>query len=280
MPRSSVDFLLSSLGPQTQAEALAYVELVFGLVVLVYWARGESEYERRERPLGITIIAVLNFLGGGLIVIEGFAFLFLPVPGIISFIILAIGVAIIYFGKGLREGRGWSWYIQIILYGITLIIGLIEITLRIGNPIPSIFGLWYLSQEHVKIFFGPPGTIRGLNPSPPAAAPGIPPPSLLRPLARRSVRPAGKRIRLATMYCFNCGLRMFPLPESPPSTLVEDQASVRLRLERVEDELRRMDRLVREGKDIDLELFKKAYEAKNKQAAGLKSKLSSSITPS
>ena len=131
---SAVDFLLSGLRPPTQAETQAYAEVVFGVIVLAYWLRGESEYNRPIRPLGITALAILNFVFGALTVLEGFVLLFAPIYGIISVIVMAFGAGIIYLGKGFWEGHEWRFWITIIPYVIAIMVGIVEIPFRLDNP--------------------------------------------------------------------------------------------------------------------------------------------------
>jgi len=138
-----------------------------------------------QRPIGISIISVLEALAGILLfilaaffaalstagsflesLIETYGATYIPNIGdLITAIALAIAAVFAIFGilsfvsaYGLWTGKGWAWYLSVIL----LVIGLIGSLLSIpGNPVGGIVGLvigglilWYFFRPYVKAFFG------------------------------------------------------------------------------------------------------------------------------
>ncbi len=141
-----------------------------------------------ERPTGVTVLAVLNFLGAGLYALftvlffligaggaasgmmsemGGGAAAFLlglgAAVGVILLIFSAIGLAI---GIGLWKLRNWARIVTIVLVGLSLLLGVIGllgslIAFELGSLIfQAIFValyawiIWYLFQLHVKQAFG------------------------------------------------------------------------------------------------------------------------------
>ncbi len=141
-----------------------------------------------ERPTGVTILAILNFLGAGLYALlavlffligaggaasgmasemEGGAAAFLlglgAAVGVILLIFAAIGLAI---GIGMWKLRNWARIVTIVLVGLSLLLGVIGllgslISFELGSLIfQAIFValyawiIWYLFQPHVKDAFG------------------------------------------------------------------------------------------------------------------------------
>jgi hypothetical protein len=142
--------------------------------------------QRPGRPIGVTILAVLEILIGivGLLaslVIIGFSALFSTLPRIGSLlgtIGLLIGGVVLLFsliwlatGAGFLHGRGWSWTLGMIFSILSLLgaVGALTIGLITGGVGGLIFWglmLYYLTRNHVKAFFGkgglPPGPTYGL----------------------------------------------------------------------------------------------------------------------
>ena len=142
-----------------------------------------------QRPTGITILVILEVIGGILLLIGGAGTLFLSafitgflpvgIPGAVTglvygFLTLVAGIMVIialidfFIAWGLWTGKGWAWIIALILAVLGAILGLLSlpggiITLLINGLI-----IYYLTRAHVKAFFG-----RGAPtpPTPPAARP-------------------------------------------------------------------------------------------------------------
>jgi hypothetical protein len=143
--------------------------------------------QRPSRPIGITVLAVLEILIGiiGLlasIAIIGLSALLSTLPRVGSLLGtfgLIIGGVVLFFsliwlatGAGFIHGRGWSWTLGIVFSILSLLgaIGALTIGLITGGVGGLIFWglmLYYLTRSHVKIFFGKGG-------APLSPVPGIP----------------------------------------------------------------------------------------------------------
>src|SRR3989442_4452573 len=133
--------------------------------------------QRPPRPIGITILAVLEILIGivgllGSLVIIGFSALFSTIPtvgSLIGAVGLIIGGVVLFFsliwltsGVGFLHGRSWSWTLGMIFSILSLLgaIGALTIGLITGGVGGLIFWgliLCYLTRTHVKAFFGKGG---------------------------------------------------------------------------------------------------------------------------
>src|SRR2546426_8519365 len=133
--------------------------------------------QRPPRPIGITILAVLEILIGivgllGSLVIIGFSALFSTIPtvgSLIGAVGLIIGGVVLFFsliwlttGVGFLHGRSWSWTLGMIFSILSLLgaIGALTIGLITGGVGGLIFWgliLYYLTRTHVKAFFGKGG---------------------------------------------------------------------------------------------------------------------------
>jgi len=89
----------------------------------------------------------------------------------IAAILAILGILCFVTAYGSWTGKGWAWYLTVIL----LILGLIGSLLSIpGSPIGGIVGiiimgliLWYYFQPSVKAFFGQARTPQAPPPLPP-----------------------------------------------------------------------------------------------------------------
>ncbi len=113
-----------------------------------------------QRPLGVTIIAILNILGGvGLLLGGSMAFDPSPLEGIITGgIFVVIGLASFVIGYGLWKGKGWAWRIALILSVIAIILGIGSIAVGdIGALVYMLINaivIYYLYRPNVKAYFG------------------------------------------------------------------------------------------------------------------------------
>ena len=138
---------------------------------------------RPPRPMGIAILAVLEILGGLLILLLGlavaavsgtlFSALGLAVPAGVG---IAVGGVVVIFGLlgllvgwGLWTGRRWARILAIILSGLGALASLVALVL---GSIPSIVGLvidvsilWYLFRPNVRAFFGGNAPFMPLQPT-------------------------------------------------------------------------------------------------------------------
>lgn len=117
---------------------------------------------QRDRPIGITIIAILMIISGIFFIIGGIGFTALSVislaflAGGIGSIIL--GIASLVVAWGLLKGAGWAWIITLIITIISIIANIISIA---GGNTASIIGIiiegiiiYYLYRPNVKAYFG------------------------------------------------------------------------------------------------------------------------------
>jgi hypothetical protein len=142
--------------------------------------------QRPSRPVGITILAVLEILIGAIgllasLAIIGFSALFSTLPrvgSLLGTIGLIIGGVVLFFsiiwlatGAGFLHGRGWSWTLGMVFSILSLLgaVGALTIGLITGGVGGLIFWglmLYYLTRTHVKAFFGktglPPNPALGL----------------------------------------------------------------------------------------------------------------------
>ena len=117
---------------------------------------------QRDRPIGITIIAILMIISGIFFIIGGIGFTALSVlslaflAGGIGSIIL--GIASLVVAWGLLKGAGWAWIITLIITIISIIANIVSLA---GGNTASIIGIiiegiiiYYLYRPNVKSYFG------------------------------------------------------------------------------------------------------------------------------
>ena len=123
------------------------------------------EKNKKDRPLGVTIIAILTVIGGIGFLASGIAAaaaLFLSNIGILSAaigaVLIVLGIAYFVMGYGLWKGKGWAWTITLVLSYIGIAFGIASIvTGNIGavfHLIINIIVVYYLYRPNVKSFFG------------------------------------------------------------------------------------------------------------------------------
>lgn len=130
--------------------------------------------QRPSRPAGITILAILEILIGvvGLLAslaIIGLSALVATLPsigGLLGTLGLIIGGIVLLFsviwlatGIGFLHGRGWAWTLGMIFSLLSILgaIAAVTIGLYTGGVVAVIFWgfmIYYLTRNHVKVFFG------------------------------------------------------------------------------------------------------------------------------
>ena len=109
---------------------------------------------QKQRPLGVTIIAILTVIGGLIFLSSGLVLLIVG----IGVILLALGFAYLVMAYGLWQGRRWAWTITLILMVIGIIVAIASIVAGNGASIVSIIIhaviIYYLFRPNVKAFFG------------------------------------------------------------------------------------------------------------------------------
>jgi uncharacterized membrane protein HdeD (DUF308 family) len=108
----------------------------------------------KHRPLGVTIIAVLNLIAGIIAIAVGIPALIV----IVGIVFIAVGIASLVMAYGLWKGRSWAWTITLILSAIGIIVGLAHLAARQTGAIVEIIIyaiiIYYLYRPNVKAFFG------------------------------------------------------------------------------------------------------------------------------
>jgi len=127
----------------------------------------QSLMSSQVRPMGVTILAILEIVSGAIAIAIGIFFSALwgsmgmdmmmdfggsAVMGLISGIIVALGAVSFLMAWGLLKGKSWAWTITLILTIISLIFDLPS--MNIIGLIIDIVILYYLFRPHVKAYFG------------------------------------------------------------------------------------------------------------------------------
>jgi hypothetical protein len=136
---------------------------------------------RKKRPTGVTVVAILEVLGGisglaaGNIVMSIFATMsgagggvtgrvasgfgilggfFATVGGLIGAILYLAGVADFFIAYGLLKGSGWAWTLCLVFAIIGIALGIVLLPIGIISIIADAVIAYYLTRPHVKQFFG------------------------------------------------------------------------------------------------------------------------------
>jgi hypothetical protein len=143
-----------------------------------------------RRPTGVTIIAILNIIGGIIMVVGGLVLVaagsILPTlsmdnqlsglpqqligPGAIAIGIVTIILGILSFvvAYGLLKGLGWAWTLTIVLSIVSIVLNAISIASgNFGGIISIVISaviLYYLYRPHVKAYFGKGSTTTTTSP--------------------------------------------------------------------------------------------------------------------
>jgi hypothetical protein len=123
-----------------------------------------SSQSRPRRPVGVTIVAIVAATGG-LLSIFGGASRFAGMstgPIALAYIVMIFGILGLALGAGFFTGAKWAWMAGIIIYIISIGLGIAEIIYGgqvglIGGIIRTIAGIVvpiYLTRPKPKAFFG------------------------------------------------------------------------------------------------------------------------------
>jgi uncharacterized membrane protein (DUF2068 family) len=126
-----------------------------------------------QRPTGITILAVLSFIGGILAILAGLALVGLSgaiaaaagggtgLATILGLLLLIFGVLEIVLGYGFWTLKPWAWSMGVALQGAGIVLNVFQFINNSSQLASVIFSiaisaaiLWYLFQPHVKAAFG------------------------------------------------------------------------------------------------------------------------------
>lgn len=114
---------------------------------------------QRERPFGVTIIAILAILGGIGSILLGFIVLIIPILGIIlGGIFVIIGLSYFVMAYGLWTGQRWVWILTVLISASGIVVGFASIIIGTGGSILYIIVnaiiIYYLFKPDVKTYFG------------------------------------------------------------------------------------------------------------------------------
>ncbi len=107
-----------------------------------------------DRPLGVTILAILQLLGGvisifgGLAIVMIFPVIFTLILGVILLILGLLGLIV---GWGLYTMKSWAWMLAMILNIINIIVAIINFD--IASLIIPVIIVLYLNQADIKSRF-------------------------------------------------------------------------------------------------------------------------------
>jgi hypothetical protein len=170
-----------------------------------------------KRPTGVTVLAILDILGGIVGLAAGALFIGIAalassnlaaqypalggISGIASILYalgalaLVLGLVSIVVAVGFLGGKGWAWTLGIVVSVISIIISIVETVIGFSSNIIgivfSIIIIYYLMRPHVKAYFG-----KG-----PAVAGGMQPPPMMSSSMPMGSAPMGSM----GMTCKNCG---------------------------------------------------------------------------
>jgi hypothetical protein len=123
-----------------------------------------SSQPKAKRPVGITIIAIVAAAGGLLSLFGGASRLagMGTGPIALAYIVIVFGILGLALGAGFFTGAKWAWMGGIIIYIISIALGIAEIIYGgqvglIGGIIRTIAGIVipiYLTRPKPKAFFG------------------------------------------------------------------------------------------------------------------------------
>jgi len=117
---------------------------------------------QKVRPIGVTILGILEIISGIIAIVGGLFVatfsammgteIFAAYGGVISGVLIVIGIVSFVMAWGLLAGKSWAWTITLILTIISVIFDLASFNV-FGLIIEAII-LYYLFRPHVKAYFG------------------------------------------------------------------------------------------------------------------------------
>ena len=124
----------------------------------------------RVRPAGVSILAVLQMLGGVLIFLVGIAAVSVSgmtstfgdygygylagAMGAIGGVILVVGLIGIGLGYGLWKGKKWAWTATLVFSMLGILASLVTLPAGVVSLLIEAVILYYLTRPQVKLYFG------------------------------------------------------------------------------------------------------------------------------
>ncbi len=149
----------------------------------------------RPRPTGVTVLAVLEILGG-IVGLGAGALLIIGAHAALGALALIFGILGFVLAIGFLGGKGWAWTLGIVVGVLNIVVSIVETAIGFSSTIIGIIFpiiiIYYLMRPHVKAFFG-----KG-----PAMAPAMQAPPMMS-----SSMPMGSSSTMSSMgmTCKNCG---------------------------------------------------------------------------
>ncbi len=123
---------------------------------------------RPERPLGVTILAVLSGIGGILAILGGLALGAMagagglsgmegmeglgPLMAYGSTMAIIMGLINLIIAYGLWNGKSWAWWLTVVFAALNALMSLVS--MMIVSLVIAAVIIWYMLRPHVKAFFG------------------------------------------------------------------------------------------------------------------------------
>jgi lysylphosphatidylglycerol synthetase-like protein (DUF2156 family) len=172
-----------------------------------------------NRPIGVTLLAVLHVLQAIVLILGGLALVVLGefrrrglfgAPRFLSGLLPVIGVvlvviALLYLGLawGLWVGKGWAWVLSLVLAALGIIVSLLSIVRGRFAPVIVLVldGLiaFYLFRPNVRAFFGEQRTAAQLQPITAV------PPTVQQTPGPRYCSNCGAPLQGGEKFCSHCG---------------------------------------------------------------------------
>ncbi|MEB3788180.1 MAG: DUF2127 domain-containing protein [Desulfurococcales archaeon] len=122
---------------------------------------------RPERPLGVTILAVLSGIGGILSILGGLALGAMagagglagmegmeglgPLMAFGSTMAIIMGLINLVIAYGLWNGKSWAWWLTVVFAALNALMSLVS--MMIVSLVIAAVIIWYMLRPHVKAFF-------------------------------------------------------------------------------------------------------------------------------
>ena len=130
-----------------------------------------DEVDWGKRPLGVSVLGVLAFIGGTLSLLvavqlfEGTSAMSLTGGEVVGMTAMLSGVLSVLIGTmgfvlswGMWTGMGWAWVRGVITQAVGVVSGTIEVAIGIWSSatssLVSLYILWYPWRPNVKFYFG------------------------------------------------------------------------------------------------------------------------------